>query len=226
MAGLSPQSGQELLALGEPRPYGQGDVLIRQGDRRCDHVYLLRGVRDRPSACAKVTAGLGDGTETLLGIRVTGDIVGEMGVVRDTPRTATVTVCVPTLVFHIPADSFVSFLDREPRRWSVLTATIADRLQWANERRLDFSSLDVPRRLARLLFMLARRHGTPVAGGVDLGISLSQAELGRLIGAREAAVGNAVRALKDVGLVRTRYRHVVVTDLDGLHAFSAAGEPA
>lgn len=225
VAGLDPQSGRELLALGETRSYRPGDVLIRQGDRRLDHVYLLRAVRRSPAACAKVTAGLGDGSEALLGIRVTGDIVGEMGVVRKTERTATVTMCAPTLVFRIPADGFLAFLDREPHRWSVLTSTIADRLQWANERRLDFSSLDVPRRLARALCMLARRHGVPAKGGVDLGISLSQAELGRLIGASEAAVGKAVKTLKDVGLLLTRYRRVIVTDLARLSAFSSAAGP-
>ena len=61
--------------------------------------------------------------------------------------------------------------------------------------------------------MRARRHGVPAQDGVDLGISLSPAEPGRRIGASEAAVGKAVKTLKDDGLLLTRYRRVIVTDL-------------
>ncbi|GGL28127.1 Crp/Fnr family transcriptional regulator [Planomonospora parontospora] len=213
----------ELLTLGKPQPYEPGAILIRQGDSRCDHVLLLRSARPGTSACAKVTVALGNGAEALLGVRVSGDLVGEMAVLRGTDRSATVTACTPMLAFQISSAAFISYLDGHPRLWSALASMIANRLDWANHRRLDFAAFPIPVRLARVLTDLAASHGFPVEEGTDLGVGLSQPELGRLIGAREAAVNNAVRSFKENGLLLIRRRRLIITDPEGLRAFGTEG---
>jgi len=218
MAAFDQQTKAEFLALGEPQRFETGEVLLRQGDPRSDRVYLLRSVRTGTSACAKVTANLGTGVETLLSIRVSGDLVGEMGVLRGAERSATVTSCTPTLAYRIAANAFLAFLGRNPHLGAALAAMIADRLEWSNQRRLDFAAFDVTVRLARVIGELARRHGIETADGIELGVSLSQQELGRLIGARDAAVGKAMRVLKESGVLRTGYRQLIVTDPDQLRA--------
>ncbi|GAA3133275.1 Crp/Fnr family transcriptional regulator [Planomonospora alba] len=221
VSALDETARAELFALGHAQPYRPGAVLIQQGDPRRDHVLLLRSARPGTPACAKVTAALGNGAEALLGVRVSGDLVGEMAVLRGTDRSATVTACTPTLAFRIAAADFTAYLDRHPRLWSALAAMIADRLDWANRRRLDFAAFPVPVRLARVLDELATRHGLPVEEGTDIGVRLSQPELGRLIGAKEAAVNNAVRLLKKNGLLLIRWKRLVVTDPEGLRAFGS-----
>ncbi|MEV7008394.1 Crp/Fnr family transcriptional regulator [Streptosporangium sp. NPDC051022] len=221
MSALDESARGELLALGKSDAHEPGAVLIQQGDLRSDHVFLLRSVRPRLPACAKVTAILDNGVEVLLGVRVSGDLVGEMAVFRGVGRSATVTACTPMLTFRIPATAFLSYLNNRPESWPVLAAMIAQRLDWANRRRLDFAAFEVPVRLARVLSELVERHGFAVRDGTDLGVQLSQPELGRLIGAREAAVGKAVRILKENGLLKTHYRRVIITDLEGLHAFAS-----
>jgi len=219
---LDDRGRNELFGLGESRRHEPGAILIRQGDLQCDHVLLLRSVRSTSPACAKITAILDNGAEALLGIRLSGDLVGEMATLRRTGRSATVTACTPLVAFRIPATTFFAYLDERPRLWSALASMMAERLEWANQRRLEFAAFEVPVRLARVLSELAARHGFAVADGTDLGIRLSQPELGRLIGAKEAAVNNAVRLLKRKGLLLTDYRQVVITDLEALHAFGAA----
>ncbi|MEV1248934.1 Crp/Fnr family transcriptional regulator [Nonomuraea sp. NPDC049750] len=218
MAAFDQQAKADFLALGEPQRFEAGEVLLRQGDPRSDRVYLLRSVRPGTSACAKVTANLGTGVETLLSIRVSGDLVGEMGVLRGAERSATVTLCTPTLAFRISANTFLGFLGRNPHLGAALAAMIADRLEWSNQRRLDFAAFDVTVRLARVIGELARRHGIETAAGLELGVSLSQQELGRLIGARDAAVSKSMRALKESGVLRTGYRQLIITDPDQLRA--------
>ncbi|MER6944172.1 Crp/Fnr family transcriptional regulator [Nonomuraea sp. NPDC000554] len=222
MAVLDERARAEFLALGEPQRFDTGEVIIRQGDPSPDRVYLLRSARTGTCACAKVTANLGTGVETLLGIRVSGDLVGEMGVLRGVERSATVTACSPTVAFRIAGKAFLDFLDRNPHIGTAVAAMIADRLQWANQRRLDFAAFDVPVRLARVIGELAGRHGIERADGTDLGVSLSQQELGRLIGARDAAVGKAMRALREGGVLRTSYRRLVITDPDRLRILQSA----
>jgi CRP/FNR family cyclic AMP-dependent transcriptional regulator len=218
---LDEDARNELFSLGEPQRHQPGAILLQQGDPRRDHVLLLRSVQSALPACAKVTAILDNGVEALLGVRLSGDLVGEMAALRNIDRSATVTACTPLVAFRIPATTFFMYLNEHPRLWSALAAMMAERLEWANQRRLEFAAFDVPVRLARVLGDLAARHGFAVEGGTDLGIRLSQPELGRLIGAKEAAVNNAVRLLKLNGLLLIHYRQVVITDLEALRVFGS-----
>ncbi|MEU4830102.1 Crp/Fnr family transcriptional regulator [Streptosporangium sp. NPDC023615] len=223
MSVLDDKARSELFNLGKPQRHEPGAVLIRQGDQHCDHVLLLRAVHATSPACAKVTAVLADGTEVLLGIRLSGDLVGEMGTLRERDRSATVTACTPLITFRIAAPVFFAHLDEHPRLWSALATMMAERLESANRRRLEFAAFDVPVRLARVLDELAARHGFTVEDGTHLGVTLSQPELGRLIGAKEAAVNKAVRILKQHGLLLTDYKKMIITDLEALRTFGSMG---
>ena len=66
--------------------YHKHRVLLRQGDEGRHLLLLTRGV-------VKITASTESGTDTLLGIRVAGDVVGEMAAFEDRPRSGTVLAC-------------------------------------------------------------------------------------------------------------------------------------
>jgi CRP-like cAMP-binding protein len=152
----------------------------------------------------------------LLGVRVSGDLIGELGVVRAAPRSATVTVCAPTVVHAFRREDFLDVLSRHPDAWLAMTSTIADRLDWANQHRLEFAGHDVLTRVARVLVLLADRHGRPVPHGLDLGVPLSQEELGRLIGAHRDAVVKAISELRGKGVIETGYRSITIIQPENL----------
>jgi CRP/FNR family transcriptional regulator, cyclic AMP receptor protein len=68
-----------------------------------------------------------------------------------------------------------------------------------------------------MLVDMAQRHGVPTAEGVHLGVRLSHTDLGKLIGARTDAVGNAIRRFRSEGLLLSRYRSVVIVDMERLN---------
>ncbi|KJK55417.1 Crp/Fnr family transcriptional regulator [Saccharothrix sp. ST-888] len=219
LARLAKDRAEQLLGLGRPTRYEAGGVLLSQGDRTT-HVCLLQPADPGGVVCAKVTAALANGTESLLGIRVSGDLVGEQAALRMVPRAATVTACSSVLVNVVTRERFLGFLHEYPDAWEAVSSVMADRLDSANRRRLDFAAFGVPGRLARVLAELVDRHGHEVVDGHEIGVHLSQLELGRLIGAREDAVGLAMRRLKGEGLVRPHYRGVTVLDLAALRRFA------
>ncbi len=215
IARLPPPARADLLSLSTPNRVPDKTVLIRQGEPS-ESIYLLRPVSRHVIACAKITALLESGHEGLLGIRVSGDLIGELGVVRGVRRSATVTTCAPALVHAIGQSTFFRFLTEHPDAWSAVSATIADRLDWSNRWRLEFAAHDVLTRVARALLMLAERHGYPTADGQDLGVSISQEELGRLIGAHRDAVVKCIALLRSRRLVKTGYRRIIITNPDNL----------
>lgn len=222
MSRLEPRVAAELLALAAGTRHEPGSVLLRQGGEGT-HVYLLESVSPGTSACVKVTAADGNGTETLLGIRAGGDIIGELGVIGDRPRAATVTACSPLIGHPIPGDSFLDFLSRRPRAWRAVSLMIAERLDWANRRRLDSAGVEVKVQIARVITDLLDLYGQASPGSGELAVSLSQPELGSLVGSSKEAAAKAVSDLRRLGLIETGYRKIIIRNFPGLR--KAAGLP-
>jgi CRP/FNR family cyclic AMP-dependent transcriptional regulator len=222
MSRLDPQVADELLCLAAGKRYEPGSVLIRQGGRGT-RVYLLESISRGASACVKITASSENGTETLLGIRAAGDVVGELAVLGKRPRTATVTVCSPLIGHPISRDAFLAFLGRRPQAWHAVSLMIADRLDWANHRRLDFAGHDVTVHIARVITDILDLYGRASSNTGELGVSLSQPELGSLVGASKEAAAKAVRRLREMGLIETRYRKIIIRDVAGLRLVAGLG---
>jgi CRP/FNR family transcriptional regulator, cyclic AMP receptor protein len=228
MARLDQQTRDELLHLAPGRFHPSGTVLMTQGAPG-SHAYLLRPASGGRAACVKVTSHLENGTTTLLGIRVSGDIVGELAVLSARPRVATVTTCSPLIAHAIPADTFMAFLEPRPEAWKAVSLMIANMLEWANRRRIDYAGHDVTVHIARVILDIVHLYGYRASEGSELGVSLSQPELGSLVGASKEAAAKAVRSLRERGLIETRYRRIIVRDVAGLRAVArlpAAGAGA
>lgn len=220
MAKLPAELRSRFLGSARVLRYEAGEHLMTQGDIST-HVYVLSSADPAGSpVCAKITLGLENGAEGLLGVRLSGDVIGESAAVRGTARSATVIACGPTHAHILTRDAFIRLLDEDARAWRALTCVIADRLDTANRRRLDEAAFSVAVRLARALTELVERHGILGEEGHELGVHLSQAELGRLIGAREDAVQLAMRQLRSANAVVVHYRTVIVTDLAELRRFA------
>jgi CRP/FNR family transcriptional regulator, cyclic AMP receptor protein len=215
LARLSPASRNELLTLGTTRPFPPGRRLFQEGDRD-NHVELLR------RGFVKVTS-LADGRETLLSIRVPGNVLGELGAVSGEPRSATVTTCGVVISSRIDRAVFERFLRRHPDAALLVTAMVGQELHWANQRRTDFAAYPAPVRLARVLAEIADACGEPTENGLSIRVELSQSELATMIGTADVTVQKAVRALRRAGLIRTGYRQITVNDIERLRA-RAAGD--
>jgi len=203
-----------LLELGTLHTVPAQRILIRQGEPG-GSVWVL------VDALVKVSARVENGTEALLALRVSGDLIGEMAVLGEATRSATVITCGPAVVCQIKGGPFVDFLQRHPQVALTLNQMTIERLRWSNQRRLDFAGYGVTRSLARVLLALGGRHGNDCGEGIDLGLPLTQSELGGLIGAKEATVQKALRELTAQGLVVTPgRRRVIITDLPGLTEFA------
>ncbi|GAA4426116.1 Crp/Fnr family transcriptional regulator [Actinokineospora soli] len=210
---IPPKSREALLSLGTAIRVPSGRTLLRQGEPGTVAYLLLSG-------CVKVIAHDGAG-ETLLAIRVGGDLVGEMSVLSGTPRSATVVTCAPTAARSIPAERLREFLVRHPETGIQVAAMISDRFRWSNERRLASAALDPRGRVSRVLLSLAERYGQDTDDGTDLGVPLTQADIAALAGIRLPTAEKVLRAFAGSGLLRLGYRRIRVLDPASLRALAA-----
>jgi Fe-S-cluster-containing hydrogenase component 2 len=111
-----------LLASGvQAKKYGGGEVLFKEGDAP-DGLYLIR----RGSVTiSRMIAG----REVVLSYLSAGNYVGEMALLSESPRTATVKAAVTTEAVVLDADVFKRVLARNPRWREEMEQRFMDRLR-------------------------------------------------------------------------------------------------
>jgi len=123
LAPMLPESElAELVASGVAvRKYGGNEVLFNEGDAS-DGLYLLR----RGSVMVSRTIA---GREVVLSYLSAGNYVGEMALLTDTPRSATVRAAVTTEAVVLDAEVFKRVLGRNPRWREEMESRFLDRLR-------------------------------------------------------------------------------------------------
>jgi CRP-like cAMP-binding protein len=218
LLGRLPADSQEgLLALGGFREFTTGTPIMREGERTTFVAVLLSG-------WTKVTALTEDGGIALLAVRHGGDLVGEFAGIDALPRSATVTAVGLVVARVIKAAEFVAYQAADPVASAAISRSIVAKTRFSVRRRVEFAGCSAAVRVARVLVELDRAYGVDSGTGRrSLGMPLTQPELAALVGAKDATVHKAVRALRDADIIEWGYRRITIRDLQALRA--AAGLP-
>ena len=125
---LAPETLHALSAQCEQLVLASGHVLIRQGDA-ADYIYMLVTGRLR----AWVTDQYG--SSEVVGDITPGEVVGEMALLTDEPRSATVRAVRDSELISIPRSSFMQIVAGDPGSLLNITRMIVKRLRRANQSR-------------------------------------------------------------------------------------------
>jgi CRP-like cAMP-binding protein len=213
---LEPADRAFLCRLGHPKRFRKGARIIVQGDHS-DNVFLT------VSELVKVTVDTPDGREIVLSVLGAGDLLGEFEVLEGRPQRAAGNVAVlPVECRVIPGDEFMAALQMHPQILLVILRVVISRLRAADRRREASASMGVSRSLAGFLVELVDRYGTSNGSLIDIGIGLTQEELASLMSTSRDSAVRGLSTLRTRGLIATRRRQIVVTDLDGLRRYASA----
>ena len=100
-----------------------------------------------------------------------------------------------------------------------MVETLCRRLRRANEQIIDIAFVDLPTRLAKLLF---RRSGETIDGGIRHKLSDSQSDLAAMIGCSRENVNRCLRDMQKRGLGSLEDGWIVILKRDELLALSEA----
>lgn len=200
---LSAEAWARLLASGAPRFYGPEAVLMRQGEPATYVLPLVAGH-------VRVTRVSHDGSVLILGVRGPGEILGDIAVLGEGSRSATVTAIERCETRIIPAArllQLVRSMGLEGQLFRHVTVRIREGEAW----RADLAALPAGPRLARTLVRLA----VPRPDG-SAEVALDQAELGLAAGLSRSTVAAELGRLRQRGVICTGRRRVVITHLPQL----------
>lgn len=197
---VSDAGRRTLAAAGRLVVLDLGDVLFEKGDESNALYVVIAGE-------VEVRAGFRDGSEIRFAAQGPGEVVGEMGVFDNLPRSADIVATSRTRLWRIPGSTVLDLLKSEPEATMTLIAELARRLRVANDALQIVTLRDLGARLARLLINESGSSGV---------VALTQTEMARRISASREKVNRKLHAFADEGLIAFSRAGVRVADRDGL----------
>jgi CRP-like cAMP-binding protein len=211
-AGLPEEDVRAMLSLARRSTYRRGEVVFHRHDP-ADAMHLVtKGRFD-----VRIATPLGD--EVALAIWGPGDIFGELAVLTDRARTATVTALEPAETLVVRGSELRRLAQRHPSLDEVLVRVLAERVAFLSERLVEAYTVDAETRVARRVLELARVYG----GGAPVVIPLIQDELAALAGTSRATVNRVLRDAERRGFVELGRGRTILLDADGMARLARAG---
>jgi CRP-like cAMP-binding protein len=160
------------------------------------------------SGTVKVYVDQPDGAEVILELLGPGQLVGEMSLLDNVERSASVVTLERCSLLWIDRSAFATCLRTMPALAGNITRLLSRRLRLADARIQALSTLDLYARVARELVALADVRGVPAVGGaVLIPLRLTQSDLAGLVGASRVRVNEVMVAYKRLGYLRVDGDH-------------------
>jgi CRP/FNR family cyclic AMP-dependent transcriptional regulator len=176
-------------------------VVLNAGDST-DNIYFVL------SGALKVQVSDEDGREVILSKLGPGELFGEMGVLDDHPRSATVLAVEPSEVVVMGKADFKQCLVDNPDVSLFIMRNLTKRLRMADRNIESLALLDVYGRVARLLL----ESSETVNGRKVVTKKITKQDIGKMIGASREMVSRVMRDLTAQGLIEERDGQLILLD--------------
>ena len=188
-ADLDAAAAAALERLAELRRYDEGALIVSE-DEAGDALYVLAEGK------VKVVLYGESGREVILSIfKAPGDFFGEMALLDDAPRSASVMAMAPSALLVLRRADFRAHVDRHPATALKILTELTRRLRRADAIIGDLALLDVFGRLAAQLRALAEADGEETEEGILIRQRPTQAEIAAMIGTSRETVSRALSEL-------------------------------
>jgi CRP/FNR family transcriptional regulator, cyclic AMP receptor protein len=187
------------------RPVSAGTVLYLKGDP-CSRVHFVS------SGVVKLSTRDAGGRETILGLALPGDILGEIPVIDGKSQPTDALAVTDCDLVGVEAPLLQAILARNGGAALAVARHLSARLRWLTA--LERSSGDVPARLAGRLLDLAELLSEEEEGEFDM--PLVQADLASLAGMSRESACKTLRTFKAEGLLEYSGRRLRILRPDVL----------
>ena len=175
---------------------------IMAGGDPTDSLYIVLSGR------LKVMMSDSEGKEVILAILGPGEFFGEMGLIDDEPRSATVVTIEPCELLSIAKRDFTKCMAENLQMTEAVMRGLVRRLREADRKIGSLALLDVYGRVARLLLDMAEN----VDGEKVVTKRLPKQDIAKMIGASREMVSRVMKDLQTGGYIEMRGSTIVLRD--------------
>ncbi len=175
--GLEEEVRAKLAGVMRPVSLKRNEILFVQEDEPDGCYIILEGT-------LKVSVINEEGEECILAALGDGDLLGEMGLIDEAPRSATITALKTTRLAFLSTTSFFDLAERHTQIYRHLLHLVCSRLRSTNDCFQMRQNTGLDGRLAHTLLRLADGFGNPLEGErVMIFHKFTQSDLGDMVGA-------------------------------------------
>ncbi len=200
-ASFSEEPLRMLTTVVTRRSVTRGTIIMAAGDPT-DSLYIVLSGR------LKVMMSDADGKEVILTILGPGEFFGEMGLIDDAPRSASVIAIEPCELLAITRRDFRKCLAENVEMSMAVMRGLVRRLREADRKIGSLALLDVYGRVARLLLDMAET----VDGQKMVTKRLPKQDIAKMIGASREMVSRVMKDLQVGGFIEMRGSTIVLRD--------------
>jgi len=207
----------DLATHGREVCVAQDEIVFHEGEP-AEAVYVILDGRVRLSTFAV------DGKERHLMIIGANGLIGDCGLPSSPSYIVSAIASSPARLRAIPAHSAIRLLELDPALARQHNALFSRRFRVLLQQLELQAHNSASRLVCHHLIGLLNAYGVPVSGGIRIGITFTQQEMGNICGLSRVSVSNIFSRLRREGVVVQQRHHTVVTDVAALHVL-ARGEP-
>ena len=189
-SGLTESQFDQLAAGSARRSFPKGRTIVSEGEPSQSMYILLAGR-------AKVQRSDSEGKEVILAVLGSGEHFGEMSLIDDAPRSASVITLESSEFIAVSKEAFKAMLAQSPDMAMAVMRGLVRRLREADQKIETLALLDVYGRVARVLLDFSE----PLGGERIVKNKLPRQEIAKMIGASREMVSRVMKGLEVEGYI-------------------------
>ena len=209
---LADEDLAQVAELAVPRTFSAGAVVFREGDAS-DTCYVIR------AGHARAVLEHPDGRSITLAQFGPGEIFGELAMLGEEPRSATVEAIEETEAIAILGPDMRRLLREHPEISIRLIASLGRRLRETNDRLSRQSFQTVQSRVASVLAHLVAGARDEGAADGDVLITATQSDLAQLAGSSRESASRFLAVLERAGIITQGRGRLTVHDAAALERY-------
>ncbi len=188
-----------LSSKGIQKRFPKNSVLISEGDESDALFVLLSGK-------VKIYASDDYGKEVVINIQGPGELFGEIAMIGETPRSASVMAIEPVEVAFLPRAKFEACLIERPELAVKFLGLLVDRIRALTDMTKNLALKDVYGRIAYTLNRLAEEN----EGQQVVHIRLTHQDIASMVGSSREMVSRIMKDLTTGGYIESHDKHIVL----------------
>ncbi|MGM0502498.1 MAG: Crp/Fnr family transcriptional regulator [Bacillota bacterium] len=198
--GLTNEELTGIKSIMQERNYDKNEMLFFEGDAANNFYIILTGL-------VKVFKTDEKGREKTLSLLGNKDFFGEMALLDNKSRSASVQAIEETKVFKINQNKFKNLISKHPAISLKIIATLSQRIRNSNQQIQNLTFKKVRGRLIDTLNRLADKYGVEHEQGILINNKITHQELANLVGTTRATITKLLGELveSDKLIIKNRY---------------------
>lgn len=197
--GMSMLELTELATMMKIIKYKKNTVIFNQGDLSRSLFVIIQGR-------LKVFATDEEGNQTIFAFMNDGDIFGELSLLNEAPRSATVSTVEDCTVLSLDHVIFKDFMNVHPAACWPLFKSLTNRIRTMDETICLLTSRDISGRLIQTLYKLAEENSE----GVLVTQKLTHQDFAEMVGSSREMISRTFKDLKEGGYISVEKKQISI----------------